>query len=133
MRHAAEISRQRTASADRAPEGPRYLGTRNASLRKNMIAFSKLPSTAVFWHIKQWRTNATVCKLEAVGKDPDLKQLTELASEGPEDWVAECVYIPPGSGSSGADGKVGGDSIRVHTGEVSLSPHAGGVGKDVFS
>jgi len=91
-----QISTQRSASADRLPQGPQHLEARNASSRKTMIALSKLPSAAIFWHIKQWRTNALVNKQKAVGMKPNPEQIAALAYDGPEDWVAECVYNLPG-------------------------------------
>jgi hypothetical protein len=100
MLRSSDISSQRSDSADRSPKGPQYLQARNASSRKNMIAFSKLPSTAIYWHVKQWRGNAIICKQKAAGMTPNPEQIAELAAEGPEDWVAECTYNPPGGGSS---------------------------------
>jgi len=57
----------------------------NASLRKNMITFSKLPSTTIFWHIKEWRLSAMVHKQMAAGMDPDPEQIAELAAEWSKD------------------------------------------------
>jgi hypothetical protein len=72
-----------------------------------MIAFSKLPSTAIYWHVKEWRSNAMLHKLDAAGMNPNPEKTAKLAMAGPEDWVAECVYYPPGGGSSRADNKGG--------------------------
>jgi len=100
MLHSSQISSQRSASADRSPKGPQYLEARNAGSRKDMIAFSKLPSTAIYWHVKQWRGNAIICKQKAAGMNPNPEQIAKLAAEGPEDWVAECGYHPLAGGAA---------------------------------
>ncbi|KAI5843704.1 hypothetical protein BZA05DRAFT_410398 [Tricharina praecox] len=93
MDRAKTITTQRSASADRSRKGPQYLEARNANSRREMMTLSKLPSTVIFWHVKQWRMNAMVNKYKATGMTLSPEETVTLGMEGPEDWIAELAAV----------------------------------------